>query len=97
MTGGTLPSLAGQREAELLLAEMKLPYSYFRPQYIYGPKQGKSYLAPLFDRATRGRPVVVPGDGSQLVTMTHAADNAAMVAAAIGNSKAVGEVDASEE
>jgi len=82
---------SGQRQAEELIAEMGLPYSYFRPQYIYGPKQGKSYLAFFFDRLTRGRPVPVPGDGKQSVTMTHAADNAAMIAAAIGNEKAVGE------
>ena len=36
--------------------------------------------------------MLVPGDGSQLVSLTHAADNAAMIAAAIGNSKAVGEI-----
>jgi nucleoside-diphosphate-sugar epimerase len=83
---------SGQRQAEEKLGEMGLPFTCFRPQYIYGPKQGKSYLAPFFDRASRGKPVLVPGDGSQYVTMTHAADNAAMVAAAIGNSKAVGEV-----
>ncbi|KAL1500200.1 hypothetical protein AB1Y20_012869 [Prymnesium parvum] len=80
-----------QRQAELLLDEMGLPFTYFRPQYIYGPKQGKSYLAYFFDRITRGRPVLVPNGGDQLVTMTHAADNAAMIAAAIGNPKAVGE------
>ena len=39
-----------------------------------------------------GRPVLVPGDGSQLVSLTHAADNAAMIAAALGNSKAVGQI-----
>jgi len=81
----------GQREAELLLAQLGLPYSYFRPQYIYGPKQGKSYLAYFFDRIVRSKPVFVPNDGSQSVTMTHAADNAAMIAAAIGNPRAVGE------
>jgi len=81
----------GQREAELLLAELGLPYSYFRPQYIYGPKQGKSYLAYFFNRLTRGEPVLVPNKGDQCVTMTHAADNAAMIAAAVGNPKAVGE------
>eukprot|EP00900_Chrysochromulina_parva_P022773 jgi/Chrpa1/5129/Chrysochromulina_OHIO_Genome00015126-RA len=80
-----------QRQAEELIAAMGLPYSYFRPQYIYGPKQGKSYLSFFFDRLTRGRPVPVPNDGKQSVTMTHAADNAAMIAAAIGNEKAVGE------
>jgi len=82
---------SGQRQAEELIADMGLPYSYFRPQYIYGPKQGKSYLSFFFDRLTRSRPVPVPGDGQQSVTMTHAADNAAMIAAAVGNTKAVGE------
>ena len=36
--------------------------------------------------------MLVPGDGSQLVSLTHAADNAAMIAAALGNSKAVGQI-----
>lgn len=82
---------SGQRQAEEKIAEMGLPFSYFRPQYIYGPCQGKSYLSFFFDRLTRGQPVPVPNGGDQLVTMTHAADNAAMIAAAIGNEKAVGE------
>lgn len=83
---------SGQRQAEELLEEMKLPYSCFRPQYIYGPKQGKSYLKYFFDRLTNGRPVLVPNGGDQQVTMTHAADNAAMIAAAVGNEAAAGEV-----
>merc|ERR1719253_1702188 len=91
VTEGCPTKMTGQREAELLLDEMGLPFSYFRPQYIYGPQQGKSYLAYFFNRITRGKPVLVPNGGDQLVTMTHAADNAAMVAAAIGNPKAVGE------
>ena len=41
--------------------------------------------------APAGRPVPVPNGGDQLVTMTHAADNAAMIAAAIGSPAAVGE------
>mmetsp|Transcript_41730 Transcript_41730/g.73363 ORF Transcript_41730/g.73363 Transcript_41730/m.73363 type:complete len:474 (-) Transcript_41730:191-1612(-) len=83
---------SGQRQAEELLAEMQLPYSCFRPQYIYGPKQGKSYLKYFFDRVTRGRPVLIPNGGQQQVTMTHAADNAGMVAAAVGNAAAAGQV-----
>ena len=82
----------GQRQAEELLGEMGLPWSCFRPQYIYGPAQGKTYLKYFFDRVTRGRPVPVPNGGDQMVTMTHAADNAAMIAAAVGNPKAAGEV-----
>lgn len=83
---------SGQRQAEEKLNELGLPWSCFRPQYIYGPKQGKSYLASFFDRLTRGRAVPVPNAGDQYVTITHAADNAAMIAAAIGNEKAVGQV-----
>ena len=67
-------------EEEVLLGEMGLPWSCFRPQYIYGPAQGKTYLKYFFDRVTRGRPVPVPNGGDQMVTMTHAADNAAMIA-----------------
>jgi nucleoside-diphosphate-sugar epimerase len=81
----------GQRKAEETLSQLELPYTLFRPQYIYGPKQGKSYLQFFFDRLTRGKPVPVPGKGDQQVSMTHAADNAAMIAAAIGNSQAVGQ------
>ena len=43
-------------QAEELLGEKGLPFTCFRPQYIYGPKQGKSYLAPFFDRACRELP-----------------------------------------
>jgi nucleoside-diphosphate-sugar epimerase len=135
---------SGQRQAEETIAEMGLPYSYFRPQYIYGPCQGKSYLSFFFDRLSRGRPVrrppprsahraaltapaapavlatlakqlvllaliahaspsavvaecgrrsqvPVPNAGDQPLTMTHAADNAAMIAAAVGNPAAVGQ------
>ena len=82
---------SGQRQAEELLSELDLPFSYFRPQYIYGPKQGKSYLGYFFDRITRDLPVPVPGDGSQSVTFTHAFDNAAMIAAAIGSEKSIQE------
>jgi hypothetical protein len=38
--------------------------------------------------------VPVPGSGNQIVSMTHAADNAAMIAAAIDNQAAVGQVRA---
>merc|ERR1712228_576255 len=53
---------------------------------------GKSYLSYFFDRITSDRPVLLPNGGDQCVTITHAADNAAMVAAAVGNPAAAGEV-----
>jgi len=37
----------------------------------------------FFDRIVRDLPVPLPGDGSQIVSLTHAADVACMVAAAL--------------
>jgi nucleoside-diphosphate-sugar epimerase len=43
----------GQRKVELLAAELGLPWTSFRPQYIYGPKTNKrDYLDWFFDRVS---------------------------------------------
>eukprot|EP00466_Bigelowiella_natans_P010455 jgi/Bigna1/86677/estExt_fgenesh1_pg.C_120240 len=71
---------AGQKEVEDYLNSLGLPWSSFRPQYIYGPLTNKrDYLDYFFDRIVRGRPVPVAGNGQQLVTLTHAADVASML------------------
>mmetsp|Transcript_3471 Transcript_3471/g.6919 ORF Transcript_3471/g.6919 Transcript_3471/m.6919 type:complete len:383 (-) Transcript_3471:229-1377(-) len=75
---------AGQKEVEDHLDRMGLPWTSFRPQYIYGPLTNKrDYLDYFFDRVVRGRPVPVAGSGQQLVTLTHAADVAGMMASII--------------
>ncbi|GAB5371552.1 hypothetical protein AAMO2058_001589700 [Amorphochlora amoebiformis] len=76
---------AGQKEVENYLNEIGLPWTSFRPQYIYGPLTNKrDYLDYFFDRVVRGRPVPVAGSGQQLVTLTHANDVAGMMAGIIG-------------
>jgi nucleoside-diphosphate-sugar epimerase len=43
----------GQRKVELLAVELGLPWTSFRPQYIYGPKTNKrDYLDWFFDRVS---------------------------------------------
>jgi len=75
---------AGQKEVEDYLNQIGLPWSSFRPQYIYGPLTNKrDYLDYFFDRITRGRPIPVAGTGQQLVTLTHAGDVASMMASVL--------------
>jgi len=72
----------GQREVEMLLDQLNLPWSSFRPQYIYGPKANKrDYMDWFFDRISRDRPLPIPGSGQQVTTLTDARDVAGMLAA----------------
>ncbi|KAJ1632232.1 hypothetical protein T492DRAFT_990713 [Pavlovales sp. CCMP2436] len=76
----------GQREVELYLAE-KLPGKWcaFRPQYIYGPYTNKrEYLDWFLQRASRGLPMPLPGDGTQPASLTHCEDVASLLASVAG-------------
>jgi len=85
---------SGQREVEMFLHDNGLPYTAFRPQYIYGPKTNKrDYLDWFFDRITRDRVCPLPGDGKQLASVSHVEDVAAMMAAVVGQEdKAKGQI-----
>ena len=76
---------------EEYLAAEGLPWSSFRPMYLYGPHAAKDSVEWVFDRGVRGRPVPLPGSGDQLTSLTHFADAAGMLAAAAGEPRAVGE------
>ena len=83
----------GQRAVEELLAAEGLPWTSFRPQYIYGPKTNKrDYIDWFFDRVVREKPLPIPNGGDQLVSLTNSVDVAKLLAAPVGNPAAVGEV-----
>jgi len=83
----------GQRAVEELLEAEGLPFTVFRPQYIYGPKTNKrDYIDWFFHRVTRGLPLPIPNNGDQIVSLTNAVDVAALLASALGNPAAIGEV-----
>ena len=46
----------------------------------------------FFDRIARGRPICIPGSGVQMTVVAHAEDLATMLAAAIGNPAANGQI-----
>ncbi|GAB5037944.1 chloroplast stem-loop binding protein of 41 kda chloroplastic-like [Nannochloropsis oceanica] len=81
------------RKIELFIQGSGLPYTFFRPQYIYGPLTSKrDYLDWFFDRITRGRPVPLPLSGDQFTTLTHVEDVAALLASVVDNPKAVNQI-----
>ena len=70
----------------------KFPYTIVRPSHTYDKR-----LLPfdggytVVDRMRRGKPVVVPGDGTSIWTLTHHADFAKGFVGLLGNSHAIGE------
>jgi len=73
------------------------PWTVVRPSLTYGPSQipvavgswGKPFT--VVDRLRRGRPLLIPGDGTSLWTVTHNSDFAAGLAGLLGRSEAIGE------
>ena len=68
------------------------PATIVRPSHTYGRNRfpfngGYTYL----DRIRRGKPIVLPGDGTSLWTMTHARDFATGLSGLLGNPGALGE------
>jgi len=83
----------GQRAVEKYIESIGLPWTSFRPQYIYGPYTNKrDYIDYYVDRIIRDFTVPIANSGDQLVSLTHAYDVANMLAAVVGNDNAPGQV-----
>ena len=80
---------APQNQFDQYVVEKGLPLVSFRPQYIYGPKSNKhDYLDYYFDYLVKGEPIPIPGDGSQLVSLTNAEDVASLLVSPLENEEA---------
>jgi len=66
-----------------------VPYTIFRPLYPYGKFTQKDCEQWFMDRILRNRPVLIPGSGCQLVSLSHYEDCARLMAAALGKERAV--------
>ena len=77
--------------------EEGFPVTIVRPSHTYGEKalpvafHGKNGSWQVIQRMRQGKPIIVPGDGSSLWTLTHAADFAKGFAGLMGNVHAIGE------
>ncbi|WP_338431063.1 NAD-dependent epimerase/dehydratase family protein [Synechococcus elongatus] len=82
----------GKFETEDWLRQQGLPFTAFRPVYIYGPSNYNPIEQWFFDRILRDRPILIPGSGLHLTQLGHVEDLAAAMAAAVNNLRAIGQV-----
>ena len=70
----------------------KFPYTIVRPSHTYDKTLLPfDYGYTVVDRMRKAQPVIVPGDGTSLWTLTHHADFAKGFVGVLGNSHAIGE------
>ncbi len=89
--------IAGELELEAAREANGFPYTIVRPSLTYGDDQiplvlnawQKPWTA--IDRMRRGAPLIIPGDGTSLWTITHNSDFAAGLIGLFGNPGAIGE------
>ena len=83
---------------QLLAGQTRIPWTIVRPSHTYGPSQvpiavgswAKPYT--VIDRMRRGAPMVVPGDGTSLWTVTHNSDFARGFVGLLGRDEALSEI-----
>ena len=74
---------AGKAETEAWLRAEGIPFTSFRPTYIYGPGNYNPVENWFFDRIVAGRPVPIPGDGTTITQLGHVEDLATAMARCI--------------
>jgi nucleoside-diphosphate-sugar epimerase len=87
--------IAGEERLLRVLREENFPVTIIRPSWTYDEtritvpvKSGKNFT--IVDRMRRGQPVIVPGDGTALWTMTHSTDFAKGLVGLLGHQGATG-------
>lgn len=79
------PAKGATVDVETLFRDQGVSSVNFRPIYIIGQHASKrEYTDYFFDRIVRGRPLPLPGNGSELTSLTDVRDVAAMLAMALG-------------
>ena len=89
--------IAGEDLLNKLYKEQNFPMTIVRPSHTYS--EGKVPLAqvgaggswPVVKRMKEGKPVIIPGDGTALWTLTHSRDFAKAFVGLLGNPHAIGE------
>ncbi|MGB7565372.1 MAG: NAD-dependent epimerase/dehydratase family protein [Prochlorococcaceae cyanobacterium] len=74
---------AGKADTEQWLRAEGIPFTSFRPTYIYGPGNYNPVERWFFDRIVHGRPIPLPGDGRTITQLGHVDDLATAMARSI--------------
>ncbi len=64
----------GKVQTELWLEKEKIPFTSFRPTYIYGPGNYNPIEKWFFDRISNNRPIPLPGQGNTITQLGHVDD-----------------------
>lgn len=89
--------IAAELELEAAQAATGFPYTIVRPSLTYGDDQIplvlNAWQAPwtAIDRMRRGAPLIIPGDGSSVWTITHNSDFATGLTGLLGHPEAIGQ------
>ena len=83
--------IAAENVIQAAYEELQFPATIVRPSHTYDDARPPLPGVAAWDRLTRGDEIVVPGDGTNLWTITHASDFAVGLTGLIGSHQAVGE------
>ena len=78
----------GKAKTESWLKAEGIPFTSFRPTYIYGPGNYNPIEKWFFDRITNGRSIPVPLDGQAITQLGHVSDLADAIAKSLETDKA---------
>ncbi len=82
----------GKAKTESWLKSEGIPFTSFRPTYIYGPGNYNPIEKWFFDRIINGRPIPVPLDGQVITQLGHVSDLADAISKSIETDKAINQI-----
>ena len=82
----------GKAKTESWLKAEGIPFTSFRPTYIYGPGNYNPIEKWFFDRITNGRSIPVPLDGQTITQLGHVSDLAEAISISLETDKAINQI-----
>ncbi len=82
----------GKAKTESWLKAESIPFTSFRPTYIYGPGNYNPIEKWFFDRINNGRPIPVPLDGQTITQLGHVSDLAEAISKSLETDKAINQI-----
>ena len=82
----------GKAKTESWLKSEGIPFTSFRPTYIYGPGNYNPIEKWFFDRIVNGRSIPVPFDGQTITQLGHVSDLADAISKSIETEKAINQI-----
>ncbi|WP_320664410.1 NAD-dependent epimerase/dehydratase family protein [Prochlorococcus sp. MIT 1223] len=82
----------GKYLTEIWLKEEKIPYTSFRPTYIYGPGNYNPIEKWFFDRLLNKRPIPIPDNGHTITQLGHVEDLTSAIAKSLESDKTLNQI-----